>query len=269
MRMSVQTVKGKSSRNTGTAGYEPKCLYVGSTCYYPGGLIAVTILKCIIALIITRDINCLRYPALTSKSMYGPRCSLITSFVRTKPGPVPTKSERYSILNKCLGSDLTLRHFSDGHCYVDDQRLCLILRRFYDSWYNDLYVTPTNFCNLTKMFKGLMKDLREESMKVNHTCTSFFSLGSSELVQDLRFVTTDSNPCLLSSEVLDRSKLFTLVNSFGQSPSLLIYKLSPNIDLSSCCCTLLQLLLSIVSTPTPCQHCIKSRLCRSSVYHGC
>jgi hypothetical protein len=69
MRISHLVVIGRSSENKGTTGYEPKCLYIGSTCNYPGGYFAVTIFKCIIALIIMQDISSLHFPVSMSKTI--------------------------------------------------------------------------------------------------------------------------------------------------------------------------------------------------------
>jgi hypothetical protein len=224
MRIFALVVIGRTSRNKGTTGYEPKRLYVGSTRNTnPCGLFAVTIFKCFIALIMLRDIYSLQYPTLTSKTIDGRRVSLFTSFVSSKHSFVPMKSERYSILNECLDSALTSCLFSDRHCFVYDQNLsqqqCLFLRRFYDHWYIvpiDFRSYPANLYNLQKFCKGLMNYLLRllwGSMNVNHNCTLFFSLGSLELVQNLRFVTTASNPNLLNSEDSKRSKLFSLIKS--------------------------------------------------------
>jgi hypothetical protein len=168
MRIFALAVIGRSSRNEGTTGYEPKRLYVGSTRNTnPCGLFAVTIFKCFIALIISRDIYSLQHPALTTKTMIERRGSVITPFVRTKQSLVPMNSERYSILNECLDSALTSRLFSDRLRFVYDQNLsqqrCLFLRRFYDHWYNvpiGFISRPANFYNLNKLCKGLMNDLR-------------------------------------------------------------------------------------------------------------
>jgi hypothetical protein len=67
MRISNLMAIGRSSENKGTTGYEPKRLYIGSTCNYPGGYFAVTIFKCIIALMFMRDIYSLHFPVSTSK----------------------------------------------------------------------------------------------------------------------------------------------------------------------------------------------------------
>jgi hypothetical protein len=211
MRIFALAVIGRSSRNEGTTGYEPKCLYVGSTSNYnPCGLFAVTIFKCIIALTIMWDISSLHIPVPMSKTMFEQHGSVITSFVRTKQSLITTNLEWYLILNECLDSTLTSHLFSVRHCFVYNQNLsqqqCLFLHRFYDHWYNvpiGFISRPKNFYNLNKLRKGLMNNLLRllcGSMNVNHSCTSFFSLGRLELVQNLRFVTTASNPNLLNLE---------------------------------------------------------------------
>ena len=211
MGISYLTSIGRFSENTGTSGYEPKRLYVGSTCNYPGGYFAVTIFKCIIALMNTRDISSLRLPASTSKTIQERCVRAFTHFVSPKHSFAPTKSERYSILNKCLDSSLTSRKFHDRHRYVYDQkseRLCPLPRRFSDFWYKistSIVSYPANLSNFRELCKGLMKQLlwlSQESMIKNCLCTSFFSLGRTRSVPDLRSATTVSNPIILKSEVL-------------------------------------------------------------------
>jgi hypothetical protein len=211
MRILHLTSIGRSSENKGMTGYEPKRLYVGSTRNYPGGYIAVTIFKCIIALIITRGISSLHLPEPTSKTIQE-RCDCVfTHFVSSKHSSIPAESERYPILNKCLGSSLTSRNFLVRHRYVYDQkseRLCLFLRRFNDYWYENLtshFSYPANLLNFQELCKGLMKQLlwlSQESTIEDCLRTSFFSLGRTILVLDLRSVTTVSTPNLLKSEVL-------------------------------------------------------------------
>jgi hypothetical protein len=211
MRILHLTVIGRSSENKGTTGYEPKRLYVGSTRNYPGGYIAVTIFKCIIALIITRDVSSLHFPASTSKTIQERCVRVSTHFVSSKHSSIPTKSERYSIFNKCLDSSLTSRNFLDRHRYIYDQkfkRLCPLPCCFNDCWYKvpaSFILRPANLLNLRKLCKGLMKQLlwlSQESTIEDRSRTSFFSLGRTILVPDLRSATTVSNPIILKSEVL-------------------------------------------------------------------
>jgi hypothetical protein len=91
MRILHLAATGRSSRNKGTTGYEPKHLYIGSTCNYPCGYFAVTIFNCIIALILMWDISSLHFPALASKMIQDWCDPVFTHFVSSRHSSIPTK----------------------------------------------------------------------------------------------------------------------------------------------------------------------------------
>ena len=129
-------LRGRISGNSGTTGYEPKCIHILLTCnQYLLKSDAVYLIVFFIVMMILWDMFHIQpYASLMmdcdSKSMI---------FVRSFHSYPSMALKQYSSSNKCLGSiikcqDILYRHHQDRE--INDQWLCPVLRHCYDEWYS-------------------------------------------------------------------------------------------------------------------------------------
>ena len=198
-------VEGLYPRNEGTTGYEPKRVRANTTVttckQSKSGLVALLLLTMIVALNILRDMH---------ESITISDCeSTIPRNVRFEHSCDCNLEQRFETFNKCPSPNANSRLCLDGHCHDYNQNLCPDLRRFYDEW----YMVPTRVVSNPAVLENLRSGLITHRMNLIQICPSFFSLGRKELVQGLRFATTESNPNLFTSDENPKSFSFSLMLS--------------------------------------------------------
>ena len=149
-------VEGRSRRNEGTTGYEPKRVranYVVTICnQFNKGLVASLLLTMITISSIMRDMQ---------ESIAISYCeSTIPTLVRSDHSCVLNLEQRFSTFNKCFSPNALTRFRSDGHCPDSDQRLCV---QIYVVSTLDGIRLPQESMFPRNSISGLMKHLRSKS----------------------------------------------------------------------------------------------------------
>jgi hypothetical protein len=208
-----KAVMGRSRRNEGTTGYEPKRVRANSMVntrnQFSASLAALLLLTMIVVSSLLWDI--LLWDIHESITINDCE-SIITNpnvLVRSKHSCDSSLEQRFTTFNKCLSPNAKSRLCSDGHCSDYDHKLRPVLCRFYDDW----YMASTQDRSDPAVLDNLELGPSKTSMSQIRICPSFFSLGRKELVHGLRFATTEVNPNLFRSVNFFKSFLISLMLS--------------------------------------------------------